>query len=150
MRIVIISCSNRKNKFPKATPAVEVYDGPYYKTIRKLLREGLFPEDTKILIISAKYGLISLEDSIKIYDEKISKERAKDLNTKFLERFNNEISCQCTELVINLGENYLPAIEGFEKLIPSNCKVKYLTGTIIARRQKLKEYLINDQRNAAD
>lgn len=144
MRIVIISCSNRKKSFPQAYPAIEVYDGPYYKTIRKLQREGKFPKDVKVLIISAKYGLLSLEDPIEMYDEKISKKRAMELKSTVSAKLINEMSGQCEELVINLGTDYLPALEGIENLIPNNCQVKYFTGTIIERRQKLKEYLIHE------
>lgn len=144
LRIVIISCSNRKREFSQAIPAIDVYDGPYYKTIRKLLREGKLPEDIKILIISAKYGLISIKDHIEFYDRRITKKIAEELKPKVLSKFQQEIKSECEELVINLGIDYLPAVEGIESLIPDGCQIKYITGTIIKRRQKLKEYLTHE------
>ena len=65
MRIIILSCSNLKISFSTPRPALEVYDGPYFKTIRKLKREGRFPDNVTVLIISAEYGLLRLEDKIK-------------------------------------------------------------------------------------
>jgi len=144
LRIVIISCSGKKKCFPKAAPALEVYDGPYYKTIRKLKKEGQLSDDVKILIISAKYGLLALSDPIEMYDEKISQKSATELNSTILVKLANEISEQCEELVINLGKDYLPAIEGIDKVLPHTCKIKRIDGTIIQRRQKLKEYLIHE------
>lgn len=144
MRAIVISCSNVKKKFPSPKPALYVYDGPYYKTIRKLIRENSFPADVKILIVSAKYGLLELESKIETYDFRIDKHRAVEICPSVINKLEDFIRKNyCSELVINLGTDYLPAISGIENLVPEWCKVRYFNGTIIQRRQKLKEYLLN-------
>jgi hypothetical protein len=60
-----------------------VYDGPSYRILRKYHRLGL-----DILILSAKYGLISGNERISSYDRRMTKEIAAALrseNTKRLE-----------------------------------------------------------------
>ena len=59
-KLLIVSCSKTKRKLKNA-PAMEVYDGPVYKILRKNLKQNL-----DILIISAKYGLIK-QDGILLW-----------------------------------------------------------------------------------
>lgn len=144
MRIIVISCSNLKRPFSIPTPAESVYDGPYYKTIRKLKREGHFPRDVRVVITSAEHGLLCLEDEILPYDRKICKERCNELHRATIVKLAKMIvKLGCDELVINLGSDYLPLVSGIEKEIPQTCKVEYLRGTIIQRRKQLKEYLLD-------
>ena len=46
-RLLIISCSRRKNPASKKLPAIERYDGPIFQVLRKFLRE--FPKDARTL-----------------------------------------------------------------------------------------------------
>jgi cytoplasmic iron level regulating protein YaaA (DUF328/UPF0246 family) len=132
-----------KNQFGKLAPAVEVYDGPYYKTIRKAISDNTYPKDLRIFIISAKYGLLDMNDNIDFYDQRINKKRAKELQQSVLDSIAKVVSKEYKELVINLGEDYLPVIEGIETVLHKKCKVRYFAGTIIQRRKQLKEYLLN-------
>lgn len=144
MRAVLISCSNVKKTVNEPSPAYEVYDGPYFKTIKKLKREGLFPDSVNIYIISAKYGLLQLEDPILNYDERITREKASVLNKSIVYNLAKEISDnRYTQLIVNLGSDYMPSISGLEDIIPSNCHLVEFTGTIIQRRKLLKEYLLD-------
>lgn len=61
--LLIITCSKRKKDLVDA-PAIEVYDGPVYRMLRK--RE---PKDLQVAIISGKYGLLKPEDKIAVYDQ---------------------------------------------------------------------------------
>ena len=56
--LLIISCSQRKVETSEPLPALERYDGPTYRTLRKAMHEGRIPKNLDVLIISAKYGLI--------------------------------------------------------------------------------------------
>lgn len=145
LRLVLIACSNAKQKFLTPTPAIEVYDGPYFKTIRKLKREKRFPEDVKILVLSAKYGLLTLDDRIVAYDQKMTEARIQELQSGVITKLSNIIKSEgVSELLINLGSSYLKVLTGIEESIPKSCQVKYLFGTIVQRRKKMKEYLTNE------
>lgn len=124
-------------------PALEVYNGPYFLTLSKLYRDGLFPKDVQVLILSAKYGLISLHDHIVPYDEKITRTRAIELKAEVTKKLVDFVRYhRINEVVINLGETYRLAVEDLPKSVPNDCKVLYLSGSIIQRRKALKEYLL--------
>ena len=80
--LLIISCSQRKIEFPEPLAAINRYDGPAYRTLRKLEREGRFPENLDIVIISAKYGLLHYEQLIENYDQRMTPERASRIASK--------------------------------------------------------------------
>ena len=59
-RLLILSCSQRKAPAKGRLPAIDRYDGPAFRVLRKYLREGPAEVPT-VLILSAKYGLIESE-----------------------------------------------------------------------------------------
>lgn len=58
--LLILSCSKTKKNIDR-TPAIELYDGMYYKVLKKN-----YPTNANldILILSAKYGLIESNELI--------------------------------------------------------------------------------------
>jgi len=57
--LLIIPCSKRKTAPPRVkVSAINLYDGPFYRIIRKAFRESGKPDNLDIMILSAKYGLI--------------------------------------------------------------------------------------------
>ena len=72
--LLIISCSQRKRQdIDGSCLAIDVYDGPVYRTLRKMLRErGKDLKNLDILIISAKYGLLRHFDTIDPYDQQMT------------------------------------------------------------------------------
>jgi cytoplasmic iron level regulating protein YaaA (DUF328/UPF0246 family) len=63
-RLLILACSARKRLDRSALPAIERYDGVNFRILKKLQREHAFPHDLDVLILSAKYGLLSPETPI--------------------------------------------------------------------------------------
>lgn len=113
--LLIISCSRRKINTPGRMPAFERYDGQSYRIIRKAIREGCFPDNLDILIISAKFGLLSWDAEIKDYNQLMSKEQAHKLRPsiqKNLESFL--VDRDYDKLFINMGATYLETLEGFD------------------------------------
>jgi len=70
--LLIISCSQRKLDTPQSIYAMYRYEGPTYQILRKLRREGHFPLDVDVLIISARYGLLGLREPIHTYNQKMT------------------------------------------------------------------------------
>jgi len=68
--LVILGCSQRKIQTDGALPAINRYDGPVFRVIRRYLREdpGKRPE---IYVLSGKFGLIEASTRIPHYDEKL-------------------------------------------------------------------------------
>ena len=117
--LLIIGCSERKIEAPGEIPAIDRYDGPTYRCLRKFRDNYGFPNNLRILILSAKYNLIFPETHIANYDLKMTLARAKDM----------AIDVQCDlirclvfydiayggtdQVFINLGKTYRQALDGF-------------------------------------
>lgn len=54
-RLLILSCSRRKRLDTDLLPAIERYDGPAFRVLRRFLRERPF-EAPDVLILSAEHG----------------------------------------------------------------------------------------------
>ena len=80
--LLILGCSSKKRKDYGRAPALEVYDGPNFKSLRKYLRENRWPPGLMIKIISAKYEIIDATTLIEPYDKRLEKETAKKNETE--------------------------------------------------------------------
>lgn len=108
--LVIMSCSETKRPDPVPLPAVERYDGPFYRVLRSHLRTSLWPQNLSVAVLSAKYGLIGGLFSIEAYDERMTLERARLLSQRVTEvarRWAQEHAF--VHLV--LGKDYLAAVD---------------------------------------
>ena len=141
MRLLILSCSRRKLDRP--APALELYDGPLFRVVRKAMRDGVGPGDVAVYILSARYGLIPARRVIEPYDRRMTPARARELEPRVFRvlayiahggRFD--------EVYIEVGQDYLPALPGEEVLwFFFGCPVRYGRGTIGKRARALKEWL---------
>lgn len=77
-RLLILACSQRKRPEASPLPAIERYDGPAFRVLRRYCRliqdSGLI-----VYVVSAEFGLISAEKTIPTYDRRMTSERAEDL-----------------------------------------------------------------------
>jgi len=141
--LLVISCSKTKINEKSEIPAFELYDGFYYRIIKKLQREGKFPKNIDILILSAKYGIIKPTTKIRYYDQIMTEERAVYLNGEAHEKLAKLIEQNnYNRVIINLGKTYHMAIEGFEKLIDSNREIVEIDGGVGDRAKKMREFLL--------
>jgi hypothetical protein len=141
---LIISCSQRKHSTEEPVSALELYDGFYYQIIKKLLREGHFPANINVVIISAKHGLLRPSDPILPYDQKMTARRATEIRDQLLAKLDFAFSeKQYQEVFVNLGRHYLRAIDGFDSLLPDETKVIYAIGSIGKRGSQMKKWILS-------
>jgi len=134
--LLILPCSKRKKTVSKA-PALELYDGPFYRVLRKNMLTNL-----DVLILSAKYGLISPNNIIYSYDQKMTVERAKELSTKINMRLSKILKeNQYKEIFINLGKTYALALARSGGLL-NNYTVYWASGQMGERSHQLKRWLV--------
>jgi len=123
---------------------MERYTGAWYGVINKLAREGRFPDNLEILIISARYGLISSNEKIEHYDQKMNPSRARELRDSIINKLKDILSeTRYESILINLGSMYMEAISGFEKIIPDYTKISVLKGTIGPRKRDLRRWILS-------
>ncbi len=101
---MLLACSDRKKDADGPCRAVDLYDGPSFRTIRKLEREGRFPKTLEIYIISGKYGLISSEDIIESYDRRIDEDVVRDTDAR--DKLRDLVSQGYANIFINMGKEY--------------------------------------------
>lgn len=65
--LLILGCSQKKKL--ESGRAIDVYDGPLFRTVRRRISEISRPLD--ILIISARHGIIREDELIEPYDDKL-------------------------------------------------------------------------------
>ena len=114
--LLLISCSERKVLTPEPLPAIDRYDGPTYRTLRKMRREGDLPAGLEILIISAKYGLLPSDAPIEDYNRRMTPLRASQLRPiiqEELQSWMDRTQGGYDQVFINLGKDYMRTLQGF-------------------------------------
>lgn len=128
--LLILSCSKRKTSLLGEWPAIQIYDGPIYRALRKRLK-ALDLSLVDICIISAKYGLITAGSMVENYDCQMTTERAVELRDVVLSELIKMIQNRSyKEILINLGSIYRVTIYGIEKHVPSGTQLTFTSGGI--------------------
>jgi cytoplasmic iron level regulating protein YaaA (DUF328/UPF0246 family) len=117
MNILLISCSERKNPAPGLLPAFERYTGGMYQVVHRAQREGYWPADCRLVIVSAHYGLLSPETPIACYDCKMTRTRAALLQTQISSALDQVLTlAPCDTLFLNLGSWYRVTVQASHEL----------------------------------
>lgn len=144
-RLLIISCSNRKNKFESSIRAWQLYDGVLFRSLKKIENDGDWPSSLSVLILSAEYGLISRETKISYYDRLMSLQRAKELSSSVhheLRLFLMRNEWQ--EIVLSMGNVYLQTLANFKW--PAFIRVGVVPGRIGEKIKLTKSWVIDPSR----
>lgn len=138
--LLIVGCSHSKNASPVPMKALDRYEGVNFKVIKKFNREKGLPDNVDIVIISARYGLITQDAYIGPYNMRMTRKRAETLHPGVMDNFRDLISQKVyKEIFVVLGKDYIPAIEGIELIAP--CPVSYAQGRIGEKMAVLKKWL---------
>ena len=110
--LLVQSCSATKNQVTEPTRALDVYDGYFFRIIKKAKRERVFESDIDICILSAEYGLIDAEDEITTYDRRMTPSRAEELCDSVTDSIHKRVGeNKYDKIVLNLGKEYLRAVD---------------------------------------
>jgi cytoplasmic iron level regulating protein YaaA (DUF328/UPF0246 family) len=106
-RLLLMSCSRRKRDDEASLPAIERYDGPAFRVLRRYLREYR-DSRLRVVILSAEFGFLNSDDPIPNYDRGLTRERAAELRQTVrptLKRILNSVRAR--EIGVCLGRDYL-------------------------------------------
>lgn len=141
--LLIIACSARKKHVARAIPAIELYDGPAYRILRKRLNRT--SNKLAIWVLSAKHGLTWADSPIFWYDEHLKNDKLqlvkRDVES-FIERNAKPLSFD--SIYIWAGKKYL------ETLPPSlltRSNVKIAKGPIGRKLGQLKSWCLRWNEN---
>ena len=133
--LLILPCSKMKKEL-YGVRAIELYNGPYYKVLRKN-----FQKELDVFILSAKYGLINSDEIISYYDQIMTVNRAEELNCEIKARLENTVQNECyNEIFISLGKTYMFALEESKNFL-NEYHVYWGHGQIGERLHQLKKWL---------
>lgn len=127
--LLVQSCSASKQQCSVPVPALELYDGYFYKIINKSRREGVFRDDIILRILSAEHGLLRPESKIAYYDRRMTPDRASELRDSVLDNIAKTVAEEEIDtVVINAGADYRLALSGLETMLNDGVQIKYITG----------------------
>ena len=145
-RLLILSCSRRKNSCKELIPAIERYDGPAYRVLRKFCHESL-PKSKSIdvYILSAKFGLIKAEQPIPDYEQKMTDKRAAELQPNIVAGLKSLQDRQrYDDIFVYAGKTYLRVLDGFTNTSPLEVRMMIATGLPGQRLADLRNWLHAD------
>ncbi|MDV7351108.1 peroxide stress protein YaaA [Halorubrum distributum] len=142
--LLVQSCSATKNQVTEPTRALDVYDGYFFRIIKKAKREEAFNSDIDICILSAEYGLIDAEDTITTYDRRMTTSRAEELREEVTGAISKRIEeARYDEVVLNLGKEYLEAVDDLSDRYDVNISTVQ-GGGIGEKGKQLKRFVRSD------
>lgn len=119
--LLVQSCSKSKNREVCGCQPLKLYDGYFFKIIKKAKREDALRDDLDICVLSAKYGLVDQSDSIEHYDREMSGERAQQLRPEVLTDLESRAAANDYEtILLNLGRTYREAVEGLSERVDTS------------------------------
>jgi hypothetical protein len=140
-----MSCSQRKRPDDGLLPAIERYDGPPFRVLRRFLK-GQPTGSLDIHILSAKFGLIAADQPIPNYDQRMTPARAKELNPEVITRLECLLNSQPYQnLCFCMGQIYLRALDGYDKRISSKATVKIAAGSPGKKLSELHSWLYGEK-----
>jgi len=102
--VVLVSCS--KKKLPRKAKAEDLYIGPLFKLS---LRYAYSLNPAAIFVLSAKYGLVDLEQGLEPYDLTLNEMPANDVKSwagSVLDQLSDRADLQRDRIVFLAGERY--------------------------------------------
>jgi hypothetical protein len=142
-RLLILSCSQRKRPDSTPMPALERYDGPMFRVLRKFLRESPSKEcHPDVYILSAQFGLILADQLIPNYDCQMTPQLASKLQPQMHAEFRSLLKHkQYEKSFISVGKSYAAALAGYEQLIPAQMEVIVPRGSRGRKQAELYDWL---------
>lgn len=142
-KLLIISCSSKKNTTPGVLPAVDRYrPGAYYQILHGVPRDQ-WPE---IIVLSARYGFIQGNHPIPDYDQKMTSKVASELQQdRFsLLKLKRMIPSDCDDVLICAGKLYRRVVmPHLAQLFRPETQITSVYGGIGSQRSQLKAWLNN-------
>jgi hypothetical protein len=142
-RLLLVACSARKIASTTPIPAWNLYDGPCFRVLRKCSRDGYWPTDVDLLILSSRHGIVSPHQSIALYDEAMTAERAMSIRHAVHTRLIRTLHARpYRELLIVAGTSYLRALRLGPPWLPPHLSVQVAEGGIGRKLQQLRRWLV--------
>jgi hypothetical protein len=139
--LVILGCSQRKAHTSRLLPAIDRYDGPAFRVLRKYNREET-GNSVEACVLSARFGLVPGNLPLPLYDCELPQIDRTALRTQVEQQFKRTMDeVQPQRLFVSLGCQYLPLIAEplTREVAPASLVIA--TGGIGGRASRLVRWL---------
>ncbi|MFN2453295.1 MAG: DUF6884 domain-containing protein [Pyrinomonadaceae bacterium] len=149
-RLLILSCSKKKKSDPELLPAIERYDGPTFRVLRRFIKLSSKMAIPSVFILSSKYGLIAHNELIPNYNNRITPQRAQELQVCATAKLNRVLRAKRHQnlpehgMFVCLGKDYFPVIDAAISAIKQNEIAKVANGSLGKRLADLHDWLYSD------
>lgn len=136
--LLIISCSGTKSiQSDKSLSAIKRYLGTTFFLLKSVLLNFKWPDNLELLIVSAKYGLLSPLDYIPYYEKLITSDKVSELQNLIKSQIAEKkiIHKKYIECHINVSKYYFQAITDLHHLLKEKrCKVYWEEKQVLEKR----------------
>jgi len=130
--LLVQSCSATKNHVTEPTRAIEVYDGYFFRIIKKQCERAHLDQILNFGF-SAEHGILCADDEITNYDRRMTPSRASELREYVTEDLRHCISNGDYETAImNMGSVYTQAFGDISN--QNNVDITYIKGMGLEQR----------------
>lgn len=142
-RCLILGCSSAKNEASEPLPAIQRYDGPPFKVLRRYLERDLETGHVlDVFVLSAQYGLVAGQTAIDSYDQRMTDRWALEMHNHVMEKIQNDLLPQnYAEVFLSMGKMYLQVLAGIEDLVSGDTRLIISKGTAGKKLTHLKNWL---------
>jgi len=150
--LLLLACTATKRADPHPIPAIERYDGPSFRTLRKWrVANAAAAEHLDVLILSAKLGLIAADALIDDYNQRMTRARAAELREAVDAALTHTLAQRASyaATLVHLGQDYVPAIGQAMLQTPACGFVSFTNGGIGVRLSQLKVWLYSTMSTTA-
>lgn len=136
-RLLILGCSKAKTAHDGLIPAIERYDGPAFRVLRRYLRQRPDPA-LAVHVLSAEFGLIPADTPIPYYDRQMTTARAEALQPRIdaaLDRLRNHVDAapiDANNLLVVASNPYLSTLTAAHGGLPGHCVARGSQGKKLA------------------
>ena len=137
-KLLILGCADRKRDSHGLLPALDRYDGPAYRVVRRFLRDYQWPEDVSIAVLSAEYGLFGILKRIRHYDRRMNPATAK-ASASECSTILAKWATAHGSVHVSLGKDYMPAVQ--PGLATLGLELEVFWGGIGQKLNQIKSFL---------
>jgi hypothetical protein len=108
--LVVVGCSKEKTVTSQPVPALDLYQGWCVPALRHRLASGS-PSRTRVLVLSAHYGLVTADAPLLTYEQPMTPARARALREPVRQTLAEHLAAQSTsEALLLLAPDYLDVL----------------------------------------
>lgn len=145
-RLLILGCSKAKTTHDGLIPAIDRYDGPAFRVLRRYLRERPDPA-LAVYVLSAEFGLIAADAPIPHYERLMTPARARELSRQVLDTLmhllndSDALLDDPKHILFVLGKNYRDALNDYIGTTSDCLLARCVAGRPGQRLAQLKSWL---------